>query len=496
MLVTLKGDGPVSHRLYRGVRAVILDGRWQAGTRLPSTRQLADELGISRKAVGRAFQRLADEGYVEARVGDGTYVAVTLPDPDLHVRGSRRSRRNTDRTALRLSTYAERVVAQSAWPPPGVRMASPYDFHYGTAAIGDFPQDVWARLVSRRARQLSIGMLRYGRTLGFQPLREAIAAYVRRARGVVTSADQVLIVNGSQQALYLLGRLLLDESDAVVVEEPGYQGARQIFAAVGAQLIPVDVDAAGLDVSQLPQGRAVRLAHVTPSHQFPMGSVLSLSRRLALLRWARQCGAYVIEDDYDSEFRYEGEPIEAIQALDTDGRVIYVGTFSKVLSPSLRIAYLVVPPMVVKPLASLKFLTDLHTPTFEQAVLADFIADGHFERHVRRARTRNAARRQALLAAADKHLGDRVEIVGANAGVHVVAWLRDVAASDIADFRQRALEAGLGLYSVLPYFLQEPPRAGLLMGYASLSETEIEDGIALLAQVLDRFASARSRQLS
>ena len=331
---------------------------------------------------------------------------------------------------------------------------------------------------------MSVKTLRYGRALGWLPLREAIAEYVTRTRGVAATFEQVVIVNGSQQALDLVARLLVDPGDRVVVEEPSYLSARQVFLAAGAELVSVPVDEAGLDVSQLPKRGPVRLAYVTPSHQFPLGGVLPLARRLELLQWAGRSGAFVLEDDYDSEFWYSGHPIEAIQGLDTAGRVIYVGTFSKVLFPSLRLGYLIVPPALVSPLAALKFLVDRHAPTFEQEVLASFMADGHFERHVRRARARNAARRSAMLEALVDALGNRVEVSGANAGLHMVAWLRDTPAAQLDDVIARAADLGVGVYSVAPYYADPPLKAGLLLGYAGLTEREIREGVRVLAKAV------------
>lgn len=484
MRITLQGDGPVSQRVFRGVRRAILDGTFTAGSRLPSTRMLAMGLGVARKGVALAFERLADEGYVHARVGSGTFVCETVPDAG-PARSSPRPAKSTTARA-HLSEYTGRVLAQSPWPPPGRRpdRGVPFDFHYGTPAISDFPHAVWSRLVGQRIRRASIGTLRYGRTLGYEPLRAAIAEYVGRTRGVIATPDQIVVVNGSQQAVDLITRLLVDSGDRVVIEEPGYQGARQVFVAAGARVSPVPVDDSGLDVARLPRGGPVRLAYVTPSHQFPLGGVLPLGRRLELLRWARATSAYVVEDDYDSEFRYDGPPLEALQGLDRDGRVLYVGTFSKVLFPSLRLAYLIVPVSLVATIASLKFLADYHSPTFEQSVLAQFIAEGHFARHVRRVRRRNGERRTALLDALREHLGSRVDVAGANAGVHLVVWLRNVDASRVDELRRRAADNGVGIYPIAPYYVHPPARAGLLFGYASLNPVEIQDGIRAFAQAL------------
>lgn len=488
MLVSLEGDGPLNHRLFRSLRRAILDGRLAPGSRLPSTRALAVDLGLSRNVVLMAFDQLLDEGYVEGRVGSGTFVSATLPDVALAPwRAVRRNRPQS--LPSRLSGYARRVLALAPLPPPGRPASSGlrYDFRYGEPSAEDLPHQTWGRLVARRARNLSIRTLRYGRARGFGPLRRAIADYVTRARGVAATHDQIVIVNGAQQALDLVARLLLDSGDRVVVEEPCYQAARQVFLAADARLVPTPVDASGLVVARLPRGRPVRIAYVTPSHQFPMGAVLPLARRLELLRWAEECGAYVVEDDYDSEFRYEGRPVEAVQALDRSGRVLYIGTFSKVLFPSLRLGYLVVPEALLPAVTSLKFLMDYHTPAFEQEALADFITEGHFERHLRRSRAHNALRRAALLDALGKDLGDRVEIAGANAGVHLVVWLRELPPSRLAGLVQRAAARGLGIYPVTPYYMHPPTRAGLLFGYACLTEREIRDGVSLLREVLREF---------
>ena len=495
--MTLHGRGPLNQRLFQGLRRSILEGRLAPGVRLPSTRALAEDLGLSRNIVLMAFDKLLDEGYVEARVGSGTYVSAALPDAAIAPWRPRR-REAPLAPPPRLSAHARRVIALAPLPAPTAPLRSglKYEFRYGLPAIADFPSEAWSRVIARRARGLRITSLRYGRARGYQPLREAIAEYVTRARGIVAAADQVVVVNGSQQALDLVARLLLDPGDRVVVEEPCYQGARHVFAAAGARLVPVPVDDAGLDVARLPRRGAVRLAYVTPSHQFPLGGIMPPWRRLELLRWAEAIGAHVLEDDYDSEFRYESRPVEAVQGLDRSGRVLYAGTFSKVLFPSLRIGYLIVPTGMVPAVAALKFLMDMHTTAFEQEVLADFIVEGHFERYLRRSRTRNAARRAALLAALDEHLGDRVEVVGANAGVHVVVWLRGVEASQVEAIRHRAAAQGVGINSVAPHYLHPPRRAGLLFGYACLSERDIRAGVAILSRVLREFPQALRRRPS
>jgi GntR family transcriptional regulator / MocR family aminotransferase len=483
--VSLEGEGALYQRLYRGLRGAILAGRLPAGARLPSTRALASELRLSRNCVLMAFDQLFAEGYVEGRVGAGTFVSATLPDRALRPWNAPTTTSVAAPPPPRLSAHARRIMAMSRLPPPAPAGRSlRYDFRYGLPAVEHFPHETWRRLLARRARATSIRTLWYGPAVGYAPLREAIATHLRAARGLIATADQVVVVNGSQQALDLAARLLIDEGDRVVVEEPSYEAARQIFQAAGARLRPCPVDEAGLDVARLPRGGRVRLAYVTPSHQFPTGAVLSLPRRLELLRWAERTGAHVLEDDYDSEFHYDGRPIAAVQSLDRSGRVVYVGTFSKVLFPSLRLGYMVVPRSLVPALAAIRWLTDCHSPNFEQEVLSDFMTEGHFERHLRRSRARNASLRDAFLAAFHELFGDRVVITGANAGIHMVAWLRGVPASHLPELRKRAAKRGVGVYPVGPYYLRPPREAGLLVGYGSLNERDIRAGVRILAEVL------------
>ena len=484
MLVTLRSGEPLSQQIYQAFRRAILAGEMAPAVRLPSTRALGLELGVSRNAVLLAYEQLLAEGYAEGRAGSGTYVAAALPESP-RVSRPRRGARRAVRPG-RLSRYGRRLAEL---PPPSptwsLEQPLPYDFRYGVPSTDDFPHTIWRGIVSRRNRAGSLEGMAYGPPEGHAPLRQALAAYLRRARGIVCDHDQIIIVNGSQQALDLTARVLLDPGDHVVIEDPQYQGARRVLAAAGALAVPVPVDADGLDVARIPRrSAAARLAYVTPSHQFPTGVVMSLARRLALLEWAERAGAYIVEDDYDSEYRYEGRPIEAVQGLDPAGRVIYMGTFSKVLFPALRLGYLVLPPPLVEPFTAAKWLTDRHTATLEQEVLAEFVADGHFERHLRRARTRNASRRKALLASLQDHLADRVEIMGANAGVHLVVWLRDVPPRGLGRVIAGAADAGVGVYPVAPYYIEPPRRAGLILGYASLTEREIRTGIGRLAAVV------------
>jgi GntR family transcriptional regulator/MocR family aminotransferase len=356
----------------------------------------------------------------------------------------------------------------------------PYDFAYGRSDVECFPFEPWRRILRRRARQARIRELDYGPSAGSEALREAICAHLRRSRAVACEPSQMIVVNGSQQALDLTARVLIEPGDGVVIEDPGYQGTREILRAARARLHAVAVDRDGLDPTRLP-ARA-RAAFVTPSHQFPTGAVLPLARRQALLHWAKRRNAVIVEDDYDGELRYQGKPLESLQGLDSEGRVIYVGTFSRTIFSALRIGYLIVPKSLLPAFTAAKWLCDRHTATLEQETLADFIGTGMYERHLRRLRRRNAASRHALLEALQEHIGDRVEVTGADAGAHIVLWPRKRISEDAVV--AAAASRGVGVYGVNGYFLRPPSRPGILLGYSRMREAEIREGVRRLAEIL------------
>lgn len=491
LLVRLDGDGPLHRQTYRALRDAILAGRLRPGERLASSRELADEIGVSRNTVLQAYDRLVAEGYAVARPASGTYVADALPAPPATLSAARASRTTTardDARPPRLASFgrriAERIPAERAtWALK--REPLPYDFRYGEPAYADLPLVAWARLLGRRARRLSVRRLAYQAPGGAAELREALAGYLTRARGVVCAPEQILIVHGSQQAIDLTTRLLIDPGDRVVVEEPHYTGFSFCLTAAGAETVHVPVDEHGLQVERLDAVRDARLAFVTPAHQFPAGGVLSLPRRLALLEWARAHDAYVFEDDYDGEFRFSSHPLESLQALDRHGRVLYCGTASKILFPALRIGWLVVPPALVDVFRSALALSDTGTPSIEQLAFADLIREGHLERHVRRIRLRHAARRAALLDAVRRELGDRAQVLGESAGLHVLLRLPELSRRDVQRLRAACRERGVGVYPAA-HFYREPPRhAELLLGYGGLAERAIREGVKRLAQVLD-----------
>jgi GntR family transcriptional regulator / MocR family aminotransferase len=471
-----KADGPLYRRVYHALKSTIRAGRLPPGARLPSTRELASDLRVSRNTVMLAYEQLLAEGYVVGRSRAATSVASALPTSVMPA-----SSRAMHAHPPAVSAYARRLTRLLGAPPSrstGLR----YDFRYGEPSVDEFPREIWRRLLAARARRSAREAFGYADPAGYAPLRAALAEYLKRARGVVAEADQIVITNGSQQGFDLAARVLLDPGDVVVVEEPHYPGVTIPFEAAGARLTYTPVDGGGLQTHRLPP--RARLAYVTPCHQFPSGVIMPLERRLSLLAWAARTNSWVIEDDYVSEFRYEGHPLEALQSLDRDGRVIYVGTFSKTLFPALRIAYLVLPRSVVPAFVAAKWATDRFSATLAQEALTDFITTGQFERYLRRAGNRNAARRRALIGALRQHFGDRVEIAGENTGVHLVVWLNDVRPRDLPAVLARAREAGVGLYSVAPFFTSPPRRAGLLFGYASLTEADIRAAVRRIAEIV------------
>jgi GntR family transcriptional regulator/MocR family aminotransferase len=489
MFLRLDRKGPIYGQIYRALRIRILDGELSSGVRVPSTRSLSAELGVSRTIVVLAYEQLLDEGYLAARTGAGTFAASELPESLTTVAGSAPvTRERRDAAVPRLSCYAIRITDESKTAEltrERRRSPLPYDFLYGRPSFADFSHSTWSRLITRRIRRAASRDLGYGPPEGAAALREVLADYLRRARAVSCDPDQILIVSGSRQALDLATRVLINPGDRVALEEPHYHAARSTLRAAGARIEPVAVDALGMRVDDLARRKGhFRLAFVTPSHQFPTGALMPLSRRLELLDWAERSGALIFEDDYDSEYRYRGRPVEALQALDQRASVLYAGSFSKSIFPSLRLGYLVVPKHLVGVFRSVKALLDTGCSTSPQLALADFIRGGHFERHLRRSRARNAARREALLKALDQHVGDRGQLAASDAGLHVLLWLSGTSFSHTAEICREAAKVGVGVYSVGSCFCTPPKSAGLLLGYASLTEREITEGIRRLASVL------------
>lgn len=468
--------------IYEHLRAQVADGSLPAGARAPSTRALAAELGVSRTTVTAAYEQLASEGYLVTSSGAVARVAkplVSLPSVASSVRHTR--------PAAVLSDFGHRLQGMGM---PALPHATParFDFLYGAVAHRDFPTLAWRRAYQAQLLQKQ-HRLYYTPPEGDAALRGALQGYLRRARGLACEVEQIVVVHGSQQAIDLCARVLLNAGDAFVFEDPGYLMARHCFEATGAHCLPIPVDALGLDTGSLPQDKTARLAYVTPSHQFPLGGVLPITRRQELLQWAQRQNVWIVEDDYDGEFRYGQRPIDALQSIDGDGRVIYVGTFSKVLSPQLRLGYLVLPPELVEVFRKAKRLTDRHAPVLEQRVLASLMESGVYERHVRRMRRENERRRAALLEAVAHHLPAGAQMGGTAAGLHAVLWLPHLRPEDEPGVAAAAREAGVGIYPVSPLFANtntsKPPRpAGFILGYASLTVEQIGVGVELLGRVV------------
>jgi GntR family transcriptional regulator / MocR family aminotransferase len=471
---------PLHQQLYAALRAAILAGQIVAGTRLPATRTLARELDVSRNTILDAYAQLLAEGYVEGKMGSGTYVNTALPDDLLQVH----AKTTTPPKAVVNRDPSRRGALLAATPVSISRDdGRPKVFRPGLPTFETFPFAIWARLTMRRWRNPPPELLSYGDPAGYQPLREAIADYLIAARGVRCSAEQVIVVAGSQQGLDLAARVLLDVGDKAWLEDPGYIGARGALQSAGADVVPVPVDQEGLNVAgAIARCPSARLVYITPSHQYPLGVTMSLPRRLALLEWAHSIGAWVLEDDYDSEYRYTGRPLPALQGLDTENRTVYLGTLSKTLFPSLRLGYLVVPADLVDAFIAAKALADRHAPSVEQAVLTDFISEGHFARHVRRTRLLYAERQSALVDAATRELAGLLEVGPAEAGMHLVGYLPE-GVDDQAIARQAAAHM-VEAPALSAYALTPPRRGGLLLGYAAFSQAEIQQGIRRLATAL------------
>ncbi|MGD1908363.1 MAG: PLP-dependent aminotransferase family protein [Leptolyngbyaceae cyanobacterium] len=470
---------PLYEQLAVALRQAVLQGRLQPHQQLPSSRRLAQSLQVSRSTVTQSYDQLLSEGYFEARGGSGTFVSAQLPDDYLQL-AEVASPQSRPAELTQLSRLGQALLADTP-----LQVADPdrvISFRLSSPETSQFPIQLWRRLLSRHC-QTTWPRLNYSPTaMGYGPLRAAIADYLGRSRAVQCRAEQVIIVNGSQQGLDLMARLTLDPGDWVALEDPGYLGVRRCFASYGAQLQGIPVDAAGLDIDALRHHhQKFKWLYVTPSHQFPTGATLSLSRRLALLQWAQQTGTLILEDDYDSEYRYGDRPIPALQGLDQHSTVIYTGTFSKILFPALRVGYLVVPEPWIPLVNRAKWLCDRQAPTLAQYALTDFITEGHFERHIRRMRHRYDQRRQVLVNALKQHLGDRVTILGEKAGIHLMAKIE----TDLSDqaVMRGAAEMGVGVVSAQGYYLNAPKTGEFIFGYAQLAETHIEQGIRQFAQI-------------
>ncbi|RON18698.1 MocR-like pyridoxine biosynthesis transcription factor PdxR [Pseudomonas frederiksbergensis] len=491
----------LSRQLYQALRVRVLDGRLASGTRLPASRDLAAALSISRNSVVRAYDQLYAEGFIEGRVGDGTYVAQL---PQAPASGKKLSTKVSTGfstglpTALSTNWLDLPVVSSSkvihsgalgrvennhlALPPSG----PPRAFRVGVPAFDLFPFEVWAKLNAAFWRNPDLEQLCYGDPAGDTRLRGLIAAYLRSSRGMQCSAEQIVITSGAQQGISLCAQLLVEPGDGVGIENPGYRAAGHAFAVAGARLHGVAVDSEGIDCTVLAALSDCRLAYVTPSHQYPTGVVMSLARRLELLAWAERTQGWIVEDDYDGEYRYSGAPLAPLAALDRQGRVLYVGTFGKVAFPALRLGYLVLPPGLVEAFSQRRAVDVRHSEVSTQAVMAEFMAAGHFQRHIRRMRRAALSRRNVLLNGWPVDIPGVGKLPSVAAGLHLTVRVDSVARE--RELIEQAASVGVEINGLSSYWLPdttlpEDQRAGLVLGFAAVPETAIESALARLKEI-------------
>jgi GntR family transcriptional regulator/MocR family aminotransferase len=479
-LLLEKGDS-LQVSICAALRAAIQRGRLQPGARLPSSRDLARQLRVARGTVVLAYHQLTAEGYIRGARGAGTTVVETLPERWLAPGPTRAAPGKTERAV----TLSGRGLVLAHSPFPKLPLPAPRPFRPHTPAVDLFPGALWGNLIAKHARSSRPARLREADPKGHRPLREAIAEHLRVYRGVVCSPEQILITAGTQQTLDLASRLLLDEGDSAWMEDPGHFGARDVLRAAGARVVSVPVDPAGMNVEAgIRSAPHARMVYVTPARQSPTGATLALDRRLKLLDWAYRSPAWIFEDDYDAEFRYAGRPLPALQGLDRHGVVLYSGTFAKTMFPGLRLAYVVLPEGLVEPFASALSLIARYAPLLPQLALAEFIAGGHFARHLRRMRVLYAERREALLSALRAELDEQIEIVGSSAGLEMVARLRP----GVSDRRVTKLAMGMQL-EMVPlswYAIRPAQRGGLVLGFAAVSPARSRRAVPQLRQAIEQ----------
>lgn len=479
---------PLYRQIYEALRQAIITRHLDAGVRLPSTRDLAEVLLVSRNTVINAIDQLIAEGYLESRTGSGTFVTSELPEESLSAFVNHTPpephplpKRDLSEHGTRYDWLAQRFSMPRVSPPP-----SSLAFNVGVPDLRAFPFEQWGQMAARHFRDhppLAIGSEQG--LAGYLPLREAVAEYLRVARGVRCETEQVFITAGTQQSLYMAVRLLCNAGDAAWVENPLYSPVRNVLYAEKISLVPIPVDDEGLDVEAgIHQAPHAKLVYVTPSHQFPTGSTLSLARRMKLLHWAEQAGAWILEDDYDSEFRYSGYPLASLQGLDVHNRVVYMGTFSKVLFPGLRLGYVVAPPDLVKAFVGARAVMGYTLPLEPQAITTQFIREGHFTRHIRRMRKLYAERRDAFMEEAARYLGGLLEFGPSDAGMHVIAWLP--AGTDDRQVWEAAARQGLRTPPASTFYVgNTSPRQGLLLGFSPITPDEIRTAMPKLAQAIE-----------
>ena len=473
---------PMYRQLYDWFQRSIVSGQLRPGQRVPSTRSLAAELKVSRVPVLSAFEQLHAEGYLETFVGAGTCVARSIPEDASKPAPGAARKPAKQKISRKVSQRARHLMSMQG----DSDLKNIGAFRVSLPALDYFPVGVWSSLLSRHSRNSTREMMAYGDPMGYAPFREAIAEYLGASRAVCCDASQIIVVPGSQLGLQVSARALLDLDDPVWIEEPGYPGAQQALTMAGARLVPVPIDRDGLDVKEgMRRCRNARAAYITPSHQYPMGVTMSASRRMQLLNWAARNGSWIIEDDYDSEYRFGSHPVASLQGMDADARVIYIGTLSKVLFPALRLGYVVVPKDLVRAFNSAREATDIFPPTLYQAALTDFIKEGHFARHIRRMRMLYMERRKSL----GEAIRSQLEVVDAEAGMHLVALLPPGVNDKMVS--RKAADAGISAIPLSSCYLKRPSRGGLVLGYGGTNKDQIEDGVRILSKII-REVSASS----
>jgi GntR family transcriptional regulator / MocR family aminotransferase len=465
--ISLAERDDLSGEIYRQTRRTIVAGALRPKDRLPSSRELAETLNVARATVVIAYERLAGEGFIETVQGAGTFVTASSPPVRQYIDVPQRH-------ALEPRPIWETIPLPTAFDHP-----AEFDFRTGLPDASLFPHQRWRRLIAQALRANEVaGDAAYGSPAGHPDLRASIARHIGVSRGISASADDVIVTNGTQQAIDLLSRVLLSPGDRVAVEDPGYEAPRRAFEAAGARVIGVPVDGEGLIVDALPTD--VKAVYVTPSHQYPLTITMTLARRRALLDWADRNDAAIIEDDYEGEFRFHGRPLEALQTLDTNGRAIYVGSFSKTLLPTLRLGFVVVPPNLRLAVRKAKYVSDWSSSTLEQAALSRFIEEGSFARHVRRASRVYHARHQMIAETIVTDFAEHLDLIPSTTGIHLAAMARSASIDEIAEVTARAAEIGVQVHRLSSFAVGHSPRAGLVLGYGAVATSRIQDGLRRL----------------
>ncbi|MGA7156169.1 MAG: PLP-dependent aminotransferase family protein [Acidobacteriaceae bacterium] len=494
IVIDRHGQMPIHRQVCEWFQCAIAEGRLRSGECVPSSRGLAADLGVSRGSIVNAYEQLHAEGYFEAFSGSGTHIAKLIPG---QLPAFKAIREDTPYTAHLRKSVPRRISDQDSLRHDRSiqsRFNSSGAFGVGLPALDHFPVNVWSNLIARHSRTVSVSMLAYGDPMGYCPLREAIAEYVRMVRGVRCDASQVLVTAGSQQAIQIASQVLLNYGDQVCVEDPGYPGARQAFARANAQVVPISVDAEGINVSELKsQGQHAKLVYVTPSHQYPMGMTMSGARRMQLLDWAGRNGTWIIEDDCGSEYRFDGGSVRSLQGLDTNARVMYVGTFSQAMYPALRLGYLVLPRDLIKACTAMKGSMDMFCPTLSQSVTAEFIREGHFARHLHRMRMIYSTRRNALIKALQNDLPDSAEVLAGEAGLHLVILL-PIGVDDV-EVAEKAARREITVIPLSLCCLKNEQRSGLLLGYGGVDVQGIQNGTRKLSLCVERIGNPVTRSL-